>query len=412
MNVLIVGRGGREHSIVMSLAESNKIENLFVAPGNGGMIEQATCISIDEMDIEALIEFAKKERIDLTIVGPEAPLNAGIADRFQAEGLKIFAPTKKAALLEGSKSYAKAFMEKYDIPTAVYETFTDVRSAEAYIKEKGAPIVIKADGLAAGKGVVVAQTIVEAVEAATDMLVAKTFSNAGSKIVIEEFLDGREFSLMAFVHENHVYPMIPARDYKRAFDNDGGPNTGGMGAYAPVPDITEEHIAFAVENVLQKAVDGLMEEGHPFTGILYGGLIVTEDGPKVIEFNTRFGDPETQVVLPLLENDLLQVFVDVLDGKNPKLEWESEASLGVVVASEGYPDCYDKGIAIPTLEKGHDTLIVHAGTTFEGDTLVSDGGRVLLVGAKKPTLQEAREAVYQVLEPQDKFFYRNDIGMD
>ncbi|RKQ34617.1 phosphoribosylamine--glycine ligase [Oceanobacillus halophilus] len=415
MNVLIVGRGGREHSIVMELAKSEQVTNLYVAPGNGGMKKQATCVSINEMDIDGLVDFAKEAAIELTIVGPEAPLNEGIANRFQAEGLKVFAPTKEAALLEGSKSFAKDFMEKYNIPTATYATFTEADEAKAYIEEQGVPIVIKADGLANGKGVIVAETKEQALEAVDDMLVSKAFSEAGSTIVVEEFLPGREFSLMAFVHENKVYPMVPARDHKRAFDNDEGPNTGGMGAFAPVPDITEEHIAFSVKHILQKAADGLMEEGRPFTGILYGGLIMTESGPKVIEFNTRFGDPETQVVLPLLKNDLLNVFLDVLDGKNPELVWEDASCIGIVLASAGYPGNYDKGIVIPKIDLLANSFVVHAGTKMQGESLVSDGGRVLLVGAKEATLETAREKVYRVLESvqhQTDFFFRHDIGVN
>ena len=413
VNVLVVGGGGREHSIIMKLSESDKVTKLFAAPGNGGIKEHATCVAINELDIDGLIDFAKKEEIDLTIVGPEAPLNEGIADRFQSEGLKVFAPTKKAALLEGSKSFAKDFMKKYDIPTAEYETFSDVEAATNYIKEKGAPIVVKADGLAAGKGVIVAETTEIAIQAVEDMLVENKLSEAGKTVVIEEFLAGREFSLMAFVHENNVYPMVTARDHKRAFDNDEGPNTGGMGAFAPVPDITEDDVAYAVQNTLQRTADGLMKEERPFTGILYGGLMMTESGPKVIEFNTRFGDPETQVVLPLLKNDLLQVFLDVLDGKNPKLEWEDKTCLGVVLASEGYPGSYKKGVEIPAFEQLPDTFVVHAGTKYEGDTLVSNGGRVLLVGAKKNNMDETQKAVYQVLEPLEdskSYFYRSDIG--
>lgn len=412
MNVLVVGRGGREHSMVQKLATSSKIKNLYVAPGNGGMKEQATIVPIDEMDIDGLVNFAKEAKIDLTIVGPEAPLNAGITNRFQEADLKVFAPTEEAALLEGSKSFAKEFMMKYEIPTAAYETFTDVDQAKAYIEEKGAPIVIKADGLAAGKGVIVAETKEQAFQAVDDMLVSKAFAEAGAKVVIEEFLSGPEFSLMAFVHENKVYPMVPARDHKRAYDNDEGPNTGGMGSFAPVPDVTEEHVAFSVEHILQKAADGMIAEGRPFTGILYGGLIMTEDGPKTIEFNTRFGDPETQVVLPLLKNDLVQVCMDILDGKDPNLEWEDAACLGTVVASEGYPGSYNKGVAIPNYPEIENTYVVHAGTKFEGDTLVSDGGRVLLVGAKQPTLKEAYDKVYEVLDSVNHtgFFYRKDIG--
>lgn len=413
MNVLVVGRGGREHSIVMKLAESERVTNLYAAPGNGGMGEQAKIIAIDEMDIEGLVKFAKEQTIDLTIVGPEAPLNAGIANRFHEAGLAVFAPTKEAALLEGSKRFAKEFMGKYDIPTAAYATFTDAEAAKAYIEENGAPIVIKADGLAAGKGVIVAETKEDALQAVDDMLVSKTFAGAGATIVIEEFLAGKEFSLMAFVHENKVYPMITARDHKRAYDQDEGPNTGGMGAYAPVSDVTPAHISFAMKNILQKTVEGMIEEGRSFTGILYAGLIMTADGPKVIEFNTRFGDPETQVVLPLLRNDLLQVFLDILAGKDPELAWEDTTCVGVVLASNGYPGAYNNGRLIPSFNTPSNEFIVHAGTMLDGESLVSDGGRVLLVGAKDTTLAGASSAVYNVLDTasdMSNFFYRRDIG--
>lgn len=413
MNILVVGRGGREHSIVMKFAESSQVNNIYAAPGNGGINQHATCISIDEMDFDGLVEFAKNKEIDLTIVGPENPLNAGIVDRFHQEDLAIFGPTKAAALLEGSKKYAKEFMEKHAIPTADYRTFTNVDDAKLYIEENGAPIVIKADGLAAGKGVVVAETKDQALQAVDDMLVAKTFSEAGATIVIEEFLDGKEFSLMAFVHENNVYPMVPARDHKRAYDNDLGPNTGGMGAFAPVADITEAHIAFAMENILQKTADGLIQEDRPFTGILYAGLIMTAQGPKVIEFNTRFGDPETQVVLPLLVNDLEQVLMDVMNGNDPRLKWEGSGCVGVVVTSAGYPAEYAKGVPLPQMAASESCFTVHAGTKLAADSLVSDGGRVLLIGAKSTSIEEAAVHVYRDLEPLSKskeFFYRRDIG--
>ncbi|ASN07001.1 phosphoribosylamine--glycine ligase [Virgibacillus necropolis] len=413
MNVLVIGKGGREHSIIMKLAESEHVTNLYAAPGNGGIAQHATCIDSNETDIDKLIDFARSNQIDLTVVGPENPLLDGIADRFQAEDLKVFAPTKEAALLEGSKSFAKEFMEKYDIPTAGYATFTDPEAAKNHIKEKGAPIVIKADGLAAGKGVVVAETLEDALGAVDSMLVAKEFADAGETIVIEECLVGKEFSLMAFVHEGNVYPMIPARDHKRAFDNDEGPNTGGMGAYAPVEDITSDIMAYTTREVLKKTADGMMAEGRPFTGILYAGLMQTEDGPRVIEFNTRFGDPETQVVLPLLQNDLLHVFLDVLDGKDPQLQWEDRVALGVVVASEGYPGSYNKGVRIPEFQQEKNSYIIHAGTKIASNNLVSDGGRVLLVGAKESSIGEAKDLVYRTLgtlNDTEGFFYRKDIG--
>ena len=414
MKVLVVGRGGREHSIITEVAKSKMVEKIYAAPGNGGIEELATCVPIDEMDIEGLVQFAKENEIDLTIVGPENPLNAGIVNTFKKEGLKIFGPTKEAALLEGSKDFAKQFMVKYGIPTASYETFTEAEAAKEYIKEKGAPIVIKADGLAEGKGVIVADSIEMALDAIDKLMIENAFDGAGKKVVIEEFLEGREFSLIAFVHENNVFPMIAARDHKRAYDNDEGPNTGGMGVFAPVPDITEDIVKFATENILQKAADGLMEEGRPFTGILYGGLMQTKEGTKVIEFNTRFGDPETQVVLPLLENDLVQVILDVMDGKDPQLKWKDKACVGVVVASKGYPSTYDKGVPLPELEATENAFIIQAGTKRTEEGLVSNGGRVLLVGGIGEDLEDARKYAYEnlkVFDQTDAFFYRKDIGI-
>lgn len=413
MKVLVVGRGGREHSIMTHLAKSPHVSEIYAAPGNGGMAKIGTCVELDELDIDGLVQFAKEKNIHLTVVGPEAPLNAGIANRFLEEGLAIFAPTKEAALLEGSKQFAKDFMKRHNIPTAAYETFTDAEKAKAYIKEKGAPIVIKADGLAGGKGVIVAMTEEEALDAVDHMLVDRKFSKAGDTIVIEEFLEGEEFSLMAFVDGNSVYPMIAARDYKRAYDNDEGLNTGGMGSFAPVPYVTEEHYKFSVEKIIQVVADKLVEENRSFTGILYAGLMLTKDGPKVIEFNTRFGDPETQVVLPLLENDLFQVFVDVLDGKDPNLRWKNAACAGVVVASKGYPERYAKGKSIPEINTTDNTFVIEAGTIYEEGVLKSNGGRVLLVGAVDKTISEASTEVYKLLEQvdfKDNFFYRNDIG--
>ncbi len=411
MNVLVIGRGGREHSIAMKLAESRLIDKLFVAPGNVGMEKHATCVPIEETETTKLIDFAKEADISITIVGPENPLLTGIANQFQEAGLRIFAPTQEAALIEGSKTFAKELMRKYDIPTARYDSFTDPVAAKEYVVQQGAPIVIKADGLAAGKGVVVANTTEEAFQAIDDMLVSKTFSDAGSKVVVEEFLAGDEFSLMAFVDGERVFPMIPARDHKRAFNHDEGPNTGGMGAYAPVPDVTNEMIDYATKEILQKATAGLVTEGRSFTGILYAGLIMTEAGPKVIEFNARFGDPETQVVLPLMKNDLLQVVVDILDGNDPELEWEQRACLGVVLASEGYPGSYKKGVPLPKI--GGSSYVVYAGVTPSAFGLTSNGGRVLLVGSKGDSLDEAGQLVYESLPSNTElegFFYRTDIG--
>ncbi|HLS60196.1 MAG TPA: phosphoribosylamine--glycine ligase [Virgibacillus sp.] len=415
MKILVVGRGGREHSMITHIANNKQVTDLYAAPGNGGMNEHATCVNIDEMDIKGLCEFAKEKEIDLTIVGPENPLNAGIANRFQEEGLPIFAPTKEAALLEGSKQFAKEFMKKYDIPTADYAIFTTVDEAKKYVEEKGAPIVVKADGLAEGKGVIVAETKQQAFDAIDDMLVDKAFDEAGLTIVIEEFLAGKEFSLMAFVHGNQVYPMMPARDHKRAYDHDAGPNTGGMGAFAPVPDVTEEILDFTNREVLQKTADSMIEEGRSFTGILYAGLMMTAQGPKVIEFNTRFGDPETQVVLPLLENDFIQVIQDVMNNEDPQLQWKDQACVGVVVASAGYPGTYEKNVLLPLAEPAGNTFVVQAGTKQSDQGLVSNGGRVLLVGGIGEDLASAAELSYAYLTnfmSDDAYFYRKDIGRE
>ncbi|MGM0523921.1 MAG: phosphoribosylamine--glycine ligase, partial [Bacillota bacterium] len=307
MKVLVIGSGGREHMLVKTLKKSSRVAEVFVAPGNAGIALDATCVDINETDFDQLIDFAKKKQIDWTIVGPEVPLTKGIVNAFRGAGLKIFGPTKEAAIIEGSKDFTKALMKKYNVPTADYQTFTDAKQAINYIKANGAPIVIKADGLAAGKGVVVAMTEEEAIDAVEDMLLNHSFGDSGARVVIEEFLDGEEFSLFAFVEGENVYPMIPARDHKRAFDHDEGPNTGGMGAYSPLADLADSQVDFTIEHVLKSVAKAMVKEGRTYTGLLYAGLIETEAGVKVIEFNARFGDPETQVVLPLLENDLIDV---------------------------------------------------------------------------------------------------------
>lgn len=411
MNVLVIGRGGREHSIINKLRESNKIDNIFVAPGNGGMEQDATRVPIQETNITDLISFAKANDISWTIVGPENPLMLGIVDEFKAEGLNVFGPSKKAALIEGSKSFAKDLMKKYTIPTASYETFEDASLAKLYVEEHGTPIVIKADGLAAGKGVVIAHTTSEAIDAIDQMMSEKQFGEAGSQIVIEEFLEGEEFSLMAFVNGETVYPMIPAQDHKRAFDGDAGPNTGGMGAYAPVPQISKSVISEAVDSILYPTAQALEAEGRSFNGILYAGLILTKQGPKVIEFNARFGDPETQVILPLLETDLIDV-ISSLDQQKPlTLEWKDRYCFGVVLASKGYPGEYQKGKAIKGLIDG-EHFYIHAGTEKKADTFYSNGGRVMLVGAQHNDFEQARQVVYHAMNAIDSsdFFYRKDIG--
>lgn len=415
MKVLVIGCGGREHMLVKKLNHSVRVTDIFVAPGNAGMEKEATCVEIAVDAIDQLLDFAKKEQIDWTIVGPELPLSKGIVDHFRAEGLKIFGPTQAAALIESSKNFSKSLMAQYQIPTAKFQTFTDSAKAKAYIKEQGAPIVVKADGLAEGKGVVVAMTEQEAYQAVDQMLEGHCFGEAGTQIVIEEFLSGKEFSLFAFVEGEAVYPMIPARDHKRAFDGDKGPNTGGMGAYAPLPDVTPEDIQYTIDFVLKPVARAMVKEGRPYTGVLYAGLIQTDSGIKVIEFNARFGDPETQVILPLLENDLLDVIEAVSSGVDPKLTWRDGYAVGTVVASAGYPTVSNKGMKVPELPEILDGYLIHAGTTFDRNHhIVSNGGRVLLVGSVQETLAKANKEVYhylKIFDQTDDFFYRTDIGL-
>lgn len=411
MKVLIIGSGGREHAIAKKILASPKVSDVYCAMGNPGMEKDGIqTVAIKEDDHAELIKFAKEQQIAWTFVGPEVPLLNGIVDDFQAAGLKAFGPNKKAAMIEGSKEFAKEIMVNNQIPTADYQAFTDYDEAVAYVNEKGAPIVIKADGLAAGKGVTVAMTLDEALDALKEMMTDLKFGESGAKVVIEEFLEGEEFSLLAFVREEEVYPMVIAQDHKRAYDQDKGPNTGGMGAYSPVPQISEEMVQQAIDGVLQPAASGMMKNETPFTGILYAGLIATTAGPKVIEFNARFGDPETQVVLPRMESDLAEVIDDLVNGKKPVLTWKDNAAVGVVVAAEGYPASYKKGMPIPSFEG--DVTVYYAGAAGEKDQLTASGGRVFLVEAEAATIQEAQDKVYQALKKVDTtdFFYRNDIG--
>ncbi|MBM7621984.1 phosphoribosylamine--glycine ligase [Bacillus tianshenii] len=413
MRVLVVGKGGREHAIVWKLSQSPSVTEIFIAPGNVGMEGLGTNVPIDETDTSALISFAKEKAVDLTVVGPEVPLLNGIVDAFVEAGLQIFGPSKAAALIEGSKSFAKDLMKKYGIPTAGYETFESYEDARVYIESKGAPIVLKADGLAAGKGVVVAMTDEEALEAIHEMMAESKFGEASSKVVVEEFLAGEEFSFMAFVNGTKVYPMVIAQDHKRAFDGDQGPNTGGMGAYSPVPHIPKQILDEALETILIPAAEAMVSEGTPFVGILYAGLILTKKGPKVIEFNARFGDPETQVVLPRLESDLGEVFLKVLKQEELELAWSDEAVVGVVSASKGYPETYENGGVIEGIEEVDGAMVFHAGTDRdEAGRLVTNGGRVLLVAAKDPSLETAQQKVYAELEKvkSDNLFHRKDIA--
>ncbi|MEH7306732.1 phosphoribosylamine--glycine ligase [Neobacillus drentensis] len=415
MNVLIIGRGGREHAICRKVSESVNVDKVFVAPGNVGMTDVAELIAIAESEHEQLLQFAKENNVGLTIIGPEVPLLEGLADKFEAAGLAVFGPRAAAAEIEGSKSFAKELMKKYQIPTADYAVFTNYEDARNYIEEKGAPIVIKADGLAAGKGVTVALTKEEALASIEEMLIDAKFGAASSRVVIEEFLAGEEFSLMAFVNGEVVVPLEIAQDHKRAYDGDLGPNTGGMGAYSPVPQIGEKTVQTAVETVLIPAAKAMVEEGRSFCGVLYAGLIKTTEGPKVIEFNARFGDPETQVILPRLNSDLVSVIIELLDGGTPALDWDDQTMIGAVVAAKGYPEAYEKGAVLTGLAdfNSQEVFTFHAGTAKnEEGEFVTAGGRVLLVGAKAEGLVEARKKVYHELEKltSNDVFYRKDIG--
>lgn len=408
MKVLVIGGGGRCHAIVDALARSESVAKIYAAPGNAGIAKQAECVSIGVTDIPALLDFARSNDIDLTIVGPEAPLAIGIVDRFREAGLRVFGPTQSAARIESSKQFAKDLMARHGVPTASYRTFTDYDEALAYVKAGPIPVVIKYDGLAAGKGVVVALTLAEAEEALRDMLLDGTFGEG--KVVVEEFLDGPEFSFMCIVNGTKIYPLAIARDHKRAYDHDRGPNTGGMGAYSPVPFVTDEIRDTALRTIIRPVAEAMVEEGYPFTGVLYGGLILHRGVPKVIEFNARFGDPETEVVLPRIESDFAQLISAAVDGEDCEISWRPETVLGVVLAAEGYPGKYKKGLEI----KGADRIngIYHMGTSERDGKLLSSGGRVLMVTAKASTLEEAREEAYRRIDSLDcpGFFYRRDIG--
>ena len=409
MNVLVIGSGGREHAIVEAISRSPKAPKIYAAPGNAGIAQLAECVAIKDTEVEKLLEFAKANAIDLTVVGPEAALAAGVVDAFRAAGLKIFGPTKAAAEIEASKDFAKRLMVKYDVPTAAYETFSDFDAALAYVKKGSLPTVLKYDGLAAGKGVVIATTMEEAEATLRDMLLDTRFGKGS--VVIEEFLTGEEFSLMCFVAGNKICPMPVAQDHKRAYDNDEGPNTGGMGAYTELPFISEEDHAYAMEKIMQRVADAMVEEGTPFTGVLYGGLMKTPNGIKVIEFNARFGDPETEVVLPRLKSDAIDVFMAVASNEQPAAEWSEGATLGIVLASKGYPGDYTKGHVIRGVERV-ESKVYHMGTAMKDGELVTNGGRVMFVVAEAPTLREAQqkaEADVQRIEC-DNLFHRTDIG--
>lgn len=419
MKVLVVGSGGREHAIVWKLAQSRVVDKIFCVPGNAGIAEIAECIELESKDLSALVDFVKYEWIDLTVVGPEEPLAHGIVDLFLKEGRRIVGPTKAAAQIESSKVFAKEFMKRYNIPTADFRVFTSYTHAEDYIRLKGTPIVIKADGLAAGKGVFVAQTFDEAREALRLIMKEKIFGSAGDRVIVEDCLFGKEASYLVFTDGKDIVPMVTSKDHKRLLDNDQGPNTGGMGTYSPNPVITPEIEKKILEKIIKPTIKGLKKEGIIYKGILYAGLMIVNDNPYVLEFNCRFGDPETQVILPRLETDILDIFMAIAEERLSKVEvkWKQEASLCVILASEGYPGKYRKGLPISGLDmvKGlKDVIVFHAGTKFnEEGKIVTNGGRVLGVTAIGKDLNEARQKAYNAVEliSFEGMQYRRDIGL-
>lgn len=419
MKVLIVGSGGREHAIAWKIAQSDRVEKIYCAPGNAGISEVAECVPIGAMEFDRLVEFAKEKEIDLTVIGMDDPLVGGVVDKFEEAGLRVFGPRKNAAILEGSKAFSKNLMKKYGIPTAAYETFTDPEAAISYLKTAKMPIVLKADGLALGKGVLICETREGAVEGVKTLMTDKKFGDAGNEIVIEEFLTGREVSVLSFVDGNIVKIMSSAQDHKRAKDGDEGLNTGGMGNFSPSPFYTKEVDEFCKKYIYQPTVDAMKAEGRPFKGIIFFGLMLTEDGPKVLEYNARFGDPEAQVVLPRLENDIIDVFEACIDGTLDQVDLKFDndrATVCVILASDGYPVEYKKGYPISGLEKfkGLDGYYVfHSGTKFdENGQIVTNGGRVLGVTANGATLKEARENAYKAAEwvNFENKYMRHDIG--
>lgn len=417
MKILIVGSGGREHAIAWKLAQSPKAEKIYCAPGNGGIEEYAECVNIGAMEFDKLVAFAKEKEIDLTVIGMDDPLVGGIVDAFEAEGLRVFGPRKNAAILEGSKAFSKDLMKKYQIPTAGYENFDDPEKALAYLEQAKFPIVLKADGLALGKGVLICNTLEEARDGVKAIMLDKQFGASGNRMVVEEFMTGREVSVLSFVDGKTIRTMTSAQDHKRAGDGDTGLNTGGMGTFSPSPFYTKEVDSFCEKYVYQATVDAMAAEGRPFKGIIFFGLMLTEDGPKVLEYNARFGDPEAQVVLPRMKTDIVDVFQACVDGTLDKmeLEFEDNAAVCVVLASQGYPVKYDKGFAIRGLDKfkdKNDYYVFHAGTKKAEDAIVTNGGRVLGVTAKGEDLKAARANAYEAVNwiDFDNKYYRHDIG--
>jgi len=419
MNILIIGSGGREHALAWKAARSPRVTNVFVAPGNAGTAREPKCanVAINAEDIDGLLRFAQTNGVELTIVGPEAPLVLGVVDRFQAEGLRIFGPSRAGAQLEGSKAFAKDFLARHNIPTAAYGNFTEVAAAEAFIRAHGAPIVVKADGLAAGKGVIIAQTVDEAIAAVRDMLAGNAFGEAGHRVVVEEFLQGEEASFIVMADGEHVLPLATSQDHKRVGDGDTGPNTGGMGAYSPAPVVTDAIHARVMREVILPTVRGMKAEGMPYTGFLYAGLMIDATGtPRVLECNCRFGDPETQPVMLRLRSDLVALIDAALDGEldTVSAEWDPRPALGVVMAAGGYPGSYNKGDAIDGLpaQESDDRKVFHAGTALQDGQVVTSGGRVLCVTALGASVAEAQRRAYEVVGQirWNGAQYRHDIG--
>ncbi|MCR4715953.1 MAG: phosphoribosylamine--glycine ligase [Lachnospiraceae bacterium] len=417
MKVLIVGSGGREHAIAASVAKSDKVDKIYCAPGNAGISKIAECVDIAAMDIDAMVAFAKEKAIDLTIVGMDDPLVAGMVDAFEAAGLRAFGPRKNAAIIEGSKAFSKDLMKKYNIPTAAYEVFTSAEDAKNYLETSKYPIVLKADGLALGKGVLICNTKEEALAGVDELMLDKKFGSAGDTIVVEEFMTGREVSVLCFADGKTIKPMTSAQDHKRAKDGDQGLNTGGMGTFSPSPFYTDEIDKFCKENIYQKTIDAMASENRPFVGVLFCGLMITPEGVKVLEYNCRFGDPEAQVVLPRMSNDIIDVFEACIDGKlsDIDLQFEDNAAVCVVLASNGYPLSYDKGLPISGLDAFDDKdgyYCFHAGTKLADGKIVTNGGRVLGVTAKGSNLKEARSNAYKATDwiSFDNKYMRNDIG--
>ena len=417
MKVLVVGGGGREHAICWKISKSSKVSKIYCAPGNAGIAEVAECVNIKAMEFDKLAAFAKDNQIDLTVVGMDDPLVGGIVDVFEAEGLRVFGPRKNAAILEGSKAFSKDLMKKYHIPTAAYETFTSPEEAKKYLETSKYPIVLKADGLALGKGVLICETKEDAMAGVNELMLDKKFGSAGNTIVVEEFMTGREVSVLSFVDGNTIKIMSSAQDHKRAKDGDQGLNTGGMGNFSPSPFYTKEVDDFCKKYIYQKTVDAMVAEGREFKGVIFFGLMLTPKGPKVLEYNARFGDPETQVVLPRMKNDIVDIFEACGDGTLDQidLEFEDNAAVCVVLASDGYPVKYEKGFPIHGLEhfKGcKDKFVFHAGSKLKDGQIVTNGGRVLGVTALGSTLKEARANAYKAVElvDFDNKYYRHDIG--